>query len=131
MENVTQKKINYLDDSIKDILTETYGVIVYQEQVMNMLQVLAGYSLSEADIIRRELGKRRADLVSSRKREFITRAVQKGYVESKAEELFNEIYAKVGCAYNKSHSLAYTKLSYQIAYLKAHYPVEFAEAEKL
>lgn len=131
MENVTQKKINYLDDSIKDILTETYGVIVYQEQVMNMLQVLAGYSLSEADIIRRELGKRRADLVSSRKREFIARVVQKGYAESKAEELFKEIYAKVAYAYNKSHAIAYTKLSYQTAYLKAHYPAEFAEAEKL
>lgn len=125
------EKINYIDDFLKDILAETYGIIVYQEQIMNMLQVVAGYSLSEADIIRRELGKRRADLVSSRKREFIARVVQKGYAESKAEELFKEIYAKVAYAYNKSHAIAYTKLSYQTAYLKAHYPAEFAEAEKL
>src|SRR6185436_13407593 len=107
------------------ILRETYGVILYQEQVMQIANVLAGYSMGEADLLRRAMGKKDHEVMARQKAGFITRAIDKGTDHRAAERIFDLMAKFAGYGFNKSHSAAYAVLTYRTAYLKAHYPREF------
>lgn len=120
-----RQKINYLFQELEPILKETYGVIVYQEQVMKVASTVAGYSLGEADILRRAMGKKKVDVMAAQRALFLERATQKKFNRSKAGELFDLMAFFAGYGFNKSHSAAYALIAYQTAYLKAHYPAEF------
>ncbi|WP_255327512.1 hypothetical protein [Lebetimonas sp. JH292] len=106
----------------------TYGVIVYQEQVMQIVQAIGGFSLGEADIIRRAMGKKKADVMAKYSEEFATRAAQRGFSYENAKNLFNLIEKFAGYGFNKSHSAAYAYITYQTSFLKAYYPAEFFAA---
>jgi DNA polymerase-3 subunit alpha len=118
-------EIEYLHPDLEEILKETYGVIVYQEQVMKIANEIAGYSLGEADILRRGMGKKKPELLKKHRQKFIDGANEKGYSEDLANELFDLMEYFGGYGFNKSHSAAYALVSYQTAYLKNYYPVEF------
>lgn len=120
--------ITYIFPELEPILAETYGVIVYQEQVMHIASAIGGFTLGEADILRRAMGKKKADEMARQKEIFVTRAVAKGFNESKAAELFDLMAYFAGYGFNKSHSTAYALIAYQTAYLKAHYAPEFMAA---
>ena len=113
---------------IEDILAETYGVILYQEQVMQIASRLAGFTMGQADLLRRAMGKKKMEVMLKQKEAFIQGAVERGVSKKDAEHIFDlmENFAKYG--FNKSHSAAYALIAYQTAYLKAHYPVEFMAA---
>ncbi|SMC09915.1 DNA polymerase III subunit alpha [Nitratiruptor tergarcus] len=115
-------------DELKETLEPTYGMIVYQEQVMQIVQTIGGFSLGEADIIRRAMGKKKRDLMEEYKRDFVKRASERGYDPKKAEILFELIEKFAGYGFNKSHSAAYAMITFQTAYLKAYYPQEFMAA---
>ncbi|MDR2459769.1 MAG: DNA polymerase III subunit alpha [Deltaproteobacteria bacterium] len=122
-------KPEYLHESLKPILEETYGVILYQEQVMRIAQLLADFSLGEADKIRRAMGKKKKAEMDEIRPKFIERCVAKGLVDAKtAGKIFQHLEKFAEYGFNKSHSAAYAMVSYQTAYLKAHYPVEFMAA---
>ena len=120
-----KQKIEYLFDELIPILEETYGVIVYQEQVMKIASTIAGYSLGESDILRRAMGKKKVDVMAEQKKLFIQRAQERNFNSKKAEELFDLMAYFAGYGFNKSHSAAYALIAYQTAYLKANYPAEF------
>ncbi|QCT94237.1 DNA polymerase III subunit alpha [Caminibacter mediatlanticus TB-2] len=124
-----RKEISYFFDEfeevLKPILKPTYGVIVYQEQVMQIVQAIGGFSLGEADIIRRAMGKKKADLMAKYVEEFATRAAKRGFSYENAKSLFNLIEKFAGYGFNKSHSAAYAMITYQTAFLKTYYPTEF------
>lgn len=120
-----RRKPEYLHPLLEPILKETYGVIVYQEQVMQIAQSLAGYTLGEADLLRRAIGKKERELMESLRDEFISRAVSKGIPEDTASKVYDLIEKFADYGFNKSHSAAYALLAYQTAYLKAHYPLYF------
>jgi DNA polymerase-3 subunit alpha len=122
------KPVTYPHPSLEDTLKATYGVIVYQEQVMRIAQVMGNYSLGEGDLLRRAMGKKVAAEMAAQRQRFLSGARENGIPESKANEVFDlmELFAKYG--FNKSHSAAYALISYYTAYLKAHYPVEFMAA---
>ena len=115
-------------DELKEVLEPTYGMIVYQEQVMQIVQTIGGFSLGEADIIRRAMGKKKRDLMEEYKREFVKRASKRGFDAKKSEILFELIEKFAGYGFNKSHSAAYAMITFQTAYLKAYYPQEFMAA---
>jgi DNA polymerase-3 subunit alpha len=117
--------ITYIFPELEEVLKDTYGVIVYQEQVMKIASVIAGYSLGEADILRRAMGKKKADVMEEQKTIFVSRSISKGFDGKKAAELFDLMAYFAGYGFNKSHSAAYAMIAYQTAYLKAHYPTEF------
>ncbi len=119
------QQIKYIFDELGPILEETYGVIVYQEQVIKIASVIAGYSLGEADILRRAMGKKKAEVMAEQRTIFLSRAVSKGFDEKKSGELFDLMEYFAGYGFNKSHSAAYALIAYQTAYLKANYPSEF------
>ncbi len=119
---------NYLHDSLTDILKPTYGVILYQEQVMQIAQVLSGYTLGGADILRKAMGKKIHEVMAQQKQIFIDGAVERDVDGNLAAEIFSQIETFAGYGFNKSHSAAYALVSYQTAYLKAHYPVHFMAA---
>lgn len=119
---------NYLHDWLEPILTETYGVIIYQEQVMQIAQVLSGYSLGDADLLRRAMGKKIQSEMDEQKERFIEGAVEKGVERGRAEYIFELVNKFAGYGFNKSHAAAYALVAYQTAYLKANYPVEFMAA---
>ena len=121
-------KIHYPDASLKDILEETYGVIVYQEQVMQVAQKIAGYSLGQADNLRRAMGKKKPEVMAAEKENFVKGAVQSGFDAKKAEEIFEILIPFAGYGFNKSHAAAYSVLAYRTAYLKTHFPLEFIAA---
>jgi DNA polymerase-3 subunit alpha len=121
-----KQEINYFFDTLKDVLQETYGVIVYQEQVMKIASIIGGYSLGESDILRRAMGKKKADVMAEQKKIFVQRAITRGYDEKKSDDLFELMAYFAGYGFNKSHSAAYALIAYQTAYLKANYPCEFA-----
>ena len=106
-------------------MAETYGVIVYQEQVIKIASVIGGYSLGEADILRRAMGKKKAEVMAEQGAIFVTRATERGFDGKKAQELFDLMAYFAGYGFNKSHSAAYALIAYQTAYLKAHYTAEF------
>ncbi|MCK8825556.1 DNA polymerase III subunit alpha [Fuchsiella alkaliacetigena] len=123
-----EAEIEYPHADLEAVLKETYGVIVYQEQVMKIANEIAGYSLGEADILRRGMGKKKPELLKEHRQKFIKGAQQKGYSKELAVELFDLMEYFGGYGFNKSHSAAYALVSYQTAYLKEHYPVEFMAA---
>jgi DNA polymerase-3 subunit alpha len=123
-----RKAIVYDLPALKEILSETYGVILYQEQVMQIASSLAGYSLGEADILRRAMGKKKADEMASQRARFIKGALERGFPQRKIEKIFDLMEQFAGYGFNKSHSAAYAYLAFVTAYLKAHYPVDFMAA---
>ena len=123
-----KKKVRYLLPEIKDILEETYGVITYQEQVMLIAVAVAGFTMAEADVLRKAMGKKKADVMAEQEQKFIDGAVARRVPRDKAQELWNQIEPFAGYGFNKSHSVAYAMLAYKTAYLKAHYPVAFMAA---
>jgi DNA polymerase-3 subunit alpha len=122
------RKVEYDIPQLKEILDETYGVILYQEQVMRIAHKLAGFSMAEADILRKAMGKKQKEQMEALQTKFVSGAVKNGIPEEKAKRLF-EVMSHFGeYGFNKSHSAAYAYLAYQTAYLKAHFPVEFMAA---
>ena len=120
-----KEKIKYLHPLLDTILKDTHGVIVYQEQVMQIASRLAGYSLGEADLLRRAMGKKKAEEMAAQRERFVDGARAKKIDEKKATEIFDQMETFARYGFNKSHSAAYALVSYQTAYLKTHYPVEF------
>lgn len=115
----------------ENILNESYGLPVYQEQIMQLAQTLAGYSLGEADMFRRALGKKKIEVLLAKKAEFIERAATKGIVnEKQAEEIFEILIPFAGYAFNKSHAVSYTLMAYWEMYIKVHYPREYKNVNK-
>ncbi len=123
-----RKRIEYELPELQEILQETLGVIVYQEQVMQIANRLAGYSLGEADLLRRAMGKKKPEEMAQQRERFIEGAVQRGYPPKKVEKIFDLMAQFAGYGFNKSHSAAYALLAYHTAYLKTRYPVEFMAA---
>ncbi|MCH8201909.1 MAG: DNA polymerase III subunit alpha [Proteobacteria bacterium] len=122
------EKTEYLHEWLEEILKETYGVIIYQEQVMQIAQILAGYSLGQADILRRAMGKKKQTEMDAQRRHFVDGAVEKGVLKERAEFIFDLVAKFAGYGFNKSHAAAYALVAYQTAYLKANFPVEFIAA---
>ncbi|MDL2291080.1 DNA polymerase III subunit alpha [Desulfovibrio sp. OttesenSCG-928-F20] len=120
--------VTYPLPELKDCLKDTYGVIVYQEQVMQIAQIVAGYTLGGADLLRRAMGKKNAEAMAAERSKFVGGAVERGVLSAKAEEIFDlmEKFAEYG--FNKSHSAAYALISYHTAWLKTHYPTQFMAA---
>lgn len=123
-----KESVEYPHPLLEDILKPTYGIPVYQEQVMQMAQVMGGYSLGGADLLRRAMGKKKADEMARHRETFRSGAMEKGVTAAKADEVFDMMEKFAGYGFNKSHSAAYSILAYQTAYLKAHYPPEFMAA---
>lgn len=122
------EKVVYDHPLLEPILKETYGIALYQEQVMQIVQAVAGFSLGQADILRRAMGKKKAALMAEQRDKFVKGCVEHGTDEELATNLFNKIEQFAGYGFNKSHSMAYAFVAYQTAYLKANYPVEFMAA---
>ncbi|MBI1816097.1 MAG: DNA polymerase III subunit alpha [Deltaproteobacteria bacterium] len=120
-----KEEVHYLHPKLKPVLKDTYGVIVYQEQVMQIAQVLAGYSLGDADNLRRAMGKKDPEKMRKERQRFIAGALRQGIAERQSGEIFDQMETFAAYGFNKSHSAAYALISYQTAYLKAHYPEEF------
>jgi DNA polymerase-3 subunit alpha len=120
--------IRYPLPELEPILKETYGVIVYQEQVMEIARKVAGFSLGEADILRRAMGKKKPEVMARQKAKFLQGAATKGYPAAVAEKIFELLVPFAGYGFNKSHAAAYSLLAYQTAYLKANHPAEFMAA---
>ena len=123
-----EAKVDYILPQLEPILKETYGVILYQEQVMQIAAVVSGFSLAEADLLRRAMGKKDPVVMEAQRHRFLSGAAGLGIPKAKAQELFNLIEKFAGYGFNKSHSAAYALVAYQTAYLKAHYPLEFLAA---
>ncbi len=123
-----EKEPEYLHPKLKPILEETYGMILYQEQVMEIAGKLANYSMGEADLLRRGMGKKKEKLVKKEREKFVKGAVSNGIDKSIASEIFDQMEYFAGYGFNKSHSAAYALLAYQTAFLKAKYPSEFMSA---
>ncbi|WP_025209441.1 DNA polymerase III subunit alpha [Hippea sp. KM1] len=123
-----KKPIEYPLPELEDILKDTYGIILYQEQVMQIASKLAGYSLGEADILRRAMGKKKKEVMDEQRVIFVERAVERGIPKDKAEYIFDLMAKFAEYGFNKSHSAAYAYIAYQTAYLKAHYPAYFMSA---
>lgn len=123
-----RQKIEYAHPLLEPILKDTYGTIVYQEQIMQIFQTLADYSLGQADNVRRMMGKKQIEKMAEQKGLFVERSAAHGMSEKGATELFEQIEKFAAYCFNRSHSAAYAFVSYQTAYLKAHYPVEYMSA---
>ena len=116
---------SYIHEDLKEILEETYGIMVYQEQVMLIAQKLAGFSLAKADLLRRAMGKKIKSEMIAQREAFLIGSASNGIENEKASNLFDEIAKFAGYGFNKSHAAAYAMIAYQTAYLKANYPLEF------
>ena len=121
-------QISYMHPDLRPVLAETYGIMIYQEQVQQAARVLAGYTLGGADILRRAMGKKIQVEMDQQRQIFVSGAMQNGISEQLASDVFDQISAFAGYGFNKSHAAAYALVSYQTAYLKANYPVEFLAA---
>ena len=136
MENIEQfidakhgrTAVTYPHPSLKELLDETYGIIVYQDQVLLILQQFAGYTLGAADIVRKAMGKKIASLMAQERDNFVAGATGKGFDQSLAVEIFDRIEPFAGYAFNKAHSVSYALISYWTGYFKAHFPVEYMAA---
>ena len=120
--------IHYPDPCLEGLLKETYGVMVYQEQVMQVSQKIAGFSLGGADMLRRAMGKKKPEVLMGKKKEFIEGAIAQGFTEQHAADIFEIMIPFAGYGFNKSHAAAYTVLAYRTGYLKCHFPAEFMAA---
>src|SRR5438093_974469 len=123
-----REKVRYPHPALEEILAPTYGVIVYQEQVMRIASALAGYSLAEADVLRKAVGKKIKELIQEELGNFVKRAIARGHEKKTVEEIAAQIETFGRYGFNKSHSVAYSMLSYQTAWFKAYYPAEFMAA---
>ncbi len=123
------EKVRYEHAVLEPILKKTYGIAVYQEQVLKIAQVFAGFSLGEADILRKAIGKKIASILSKQREKFISGAVEKGFEKKLATKIFDEIVVPFsGYGFNRSHAVCYARIAYETAYLRANYPVEFMAA---
>ncbi len=120
-----KEKITYPDESLKPILENTYGIFIYQEQIMQLARIYAGYSLGEADILRRAMSKKKVELIKHEEEKFIKQSVELGHDEKQAKEIFDLVLNFAGYGFNRSHSVAYSIIAYKMAYLKAHYKEVF------
>ena len=123
-----EKKVQYIVPEMRDILNNTYGILVYQEQIMQLAQVLAGYTLGEADMMRRAMGKKKREEMAVHEEKFIEGAVSRNIKREKAAEVFHLMAQFADYGFNRSHSVAYAYLAYQTAYLKAHFAAYFYAA---
>jgi DNA polymerase III subunit alpha len=121
-------EVDYLHPSLTEVLTETYGVIIYQEQVMKIAQILAGYSLGEADLLRRAMGKKKKEEMDFQRLRFVKGALEKDVPEAQSGSIFDLVAKFAGYGFNKSHAAAYALISFQTGWLKANHPVEFFAA---
>jgi len=126
--DVNRADIDYLHPDLKPVLESTYGVILYQEQVMQIAQILAGYTLGGADLLRRAMGKKKPEEMAKQRAVFVAGATERGVAQATATRIFDLMEKFAGYGFNKSHSAAYALLSYQTAFLKAHYPAAFMAA---
>jgi DNA polymerase-3 subunit alpha len=122
------ERFEYPDPRVKPILEETYGIMVYQEQVMQMAQIIGGYSLGAADLLRRAMGKKKPEEMAKHREIFAAGAAANGLAKGKASELFDLMEKFAGYGFNKSHAAAYALLAYHTAWLKVHFPAEFMAA---
>jgi DNA polymerase III subunit alpha len=123
-----RRKVQYIVPQMKENLENTYGILVYQEQIMQLAQNLAGYTLGEADMMRRAMGKKKKEEMAKHEEKFISGAISRGIQEEKARKIFSLMEQFADYGFNRSHSFAYAYLAYQTAYLKAHYPTHFYAA---
>ena len=123
-----KESITYPDQSLEGILKETYGVVVYQEQVMEVTRIIAGFTLGHADELRRAMGKKIMEKMVKEKAKFIEGAIERGYTEKKADKIFEDLVPFAGYGFNKSHAVAYSVVAYHTAFLKANFPAEFMAA---
>ncbi len=120
-----KEKVTYIHEDLKDILESTYGIIIYQEQIMQIAGKMAGFSYSKADELRRAMSKKKEDVLLSYKEEFINGSMSKGYTKETAEEVYNLVLKFANYGFNKAHSVSYAIVGYKIAYLKVHFPIYF------
>ena len=123
-----RQKISYPDPCLEDVLKETYGVIVYQEQVMHVARIIAGYSMGHADLLRRAMGKKKKEIIDKEKIPFIEGALKQGFTREKASQIYDILVPFGDYGFNKSHAAGYAVMAYRTAYLKAHFPTEFMAA---
>lgn len=123
-----KEKVTYPDSSLEEILAPTYGILVYQEQVMQTAQILANFSLGEADILRRAMSKKNQKVIDQEREKFVTGTVKNGRSREVGERVYNYIEQFANYGFNRSHAVAYTKIAFWLAYLKVHYPAEFYAA---
>ena len=117
-----KEKITYIHEDLKDILEDTYGIIIYQEQIMQIASKMAGFTYGEADVLRRAMSKKKEDVLLAKKDKFIKGSINKGYDEKIANEVYELILKFANYGFNKAHSVCYAIIGYKIAYLKVHYP---------
>lgn len=120
-----KERITYLHPDLEPILKETYGILLYQEQIIAILGKIGGYTYSEADLIRRAISKKKESIILEKRTDFISRAIKLNYDEKIATAIYDQISKFASYGFNKSHSVAYSLIAYQMAYLKVHYPVYF------
>jgi DNA polymerase III subunit alpha len=120
-----RQPVNYPHPDLEPILESTYGVIVYQEQIMQIASVMAGFSLGEADLLRRAVGKKQKEALDKERNHFVQGALKKGYKQALANEIYDLIVRFANYGFNRSHAVAYSMIAYQLAYLKANFPVHF------
>lgn len=123
-----RKPVEYPHSDIKEILEPTYGVLIYQEQIIQIASKFAGFSLGEADLLRRAVSKKKRDVLDAERKHFVQGACQKGYSEETADKVYHLIVQFANYGFNRSHAVAYSFIAYQLAYLKAHYPLNFMAA---
>ena len=123
-----KRKVTYVHEDLKSILEKTYGVIVYQEQIMQIASKLAGFSLGEADILRRAVSKKKLDTLEGERSKFVSGCLARGYPQNVATDVYDLIVRFANYGFNRSHSVAYSVIAYQLAYLKANYPTAFFAA---
>ena len=120
-----KEKIDYIDPSLEDILKSTYGIIIYQEQIMQIARIMADYTLGEADILRKAMSKKKKDVLLKEEEKFVSRAINKGYDKNIVGKIYKLMLKFSEYGFNKSHSIGYSIIAYKMAYLKAHYPINF------
>lgn len=120
-----QEKVDYIDETLEGILKSTYGIILYQEQIMAILRLVGGYTLAEADLVRRAISKKKENVIKSEEEKFINKAKNNGYNEVVARKIYSFINKFASFGFNKSHSVAYAHIAYEMAYLKVKYPEHF------
>ena len=120
-----ESPVTYLDDSLKEITKNTYGILIYQEQIMQLANIYAGYSLGEADILRKAMSKKKVDILKAEEEKFIRKSIENGHDENQAKHLFELVLNFAGYGFNKSHSVVYSVIAYKMAYLKCHFKTIF------
>lgn len=120
-----KEKVDYMDPSLEEILKPTYGIMIYQEQIMQIARTMADYTLGEADILRKAMSKKKKDILLKEKEKFTSRAIKKGYNEQLVNSVYDKMLKFAEYGFNKSHSIGYSIVAYKMAYLKAHFPKNF------